>query len=314
MKSLLLAPLLLGLLLAQTAAQAQDTVVELPTDWRVGAKQRVELVKEKEQYQGQDRSFAGGSRTLVEIEVVRKLEAGFVVRWTFGKTELQGAQSANPVAVRMANLAADLRLDIRTDAFGSVAGLDNLDEVVSRYRATIEVFFGWLEDTGVDDAAAARLRQGVAPLMNPQTVESLSLSDPSLFHLLSGGTFHLGTPQAYEDLLPNPFGGEPFPSKAYFLLQEVKPDEALAVIEWKQVVDPEKAGPILLETLTAMAERMNAPAPTEADLPAVTIEDVAHYVIDTKTGWPVSVTHQRSSVIGDRRRVDRLRFRMLPGG
>ncbi len=49
MTKLRLVPMALGLLLAQTAAQAQDTVVELPVDWRVGERHRIEMIQEREQ-------------------------------------------------------------------------------------------------------------------------------------------------------------------------------------------------------------------------------------------------------------------------
>ena len=304
----------LGLFPTQAVAQARDTVVELPSDWQVGERHRIEMIKERERYQGGNRKSSIGSRTIVEIEVLRKSAAGFVIRWTFGKAELRDAAKTSSLAAKMANLAAGMRLDVRTDALGSAVGLENLDEVMSHYRVATETVIREMEDMGVPETTIAQIRRSISPLTNPAAVEALSLREPSLFHLVMGETFRLGVAREYEDLLPNPFGGRSFPSKAYFLLHNIKPQESRAFIEWKQTIDPEKAGSIMLETLTAMAERMNASAPTEADLSAMIIEDVADYAVDTKTGWPVSVTHERTTAIGGRRRVDRRRFRMLPGG
>lgn len=272
------------------------------------------MIQEREQYQGKNRESSSGSRTIVEVEILRKSEAGFVIRWTFGKAELRGAAKTNPLAAKLANLAAGMRLGVRTDAFGSAVGLENLDEVVSHYRVATESVIREMEDMGVPETRIAQIRRGITPLTNPATVESLSLRGPWLFHLVSGGSFQLGVAQEYADFLPNPFGGRAFPSKAYFLLSDIKPQENRAFIEWKQTIDPEKAGSIMLETLTAMAKRMNAPAPTDADFSTMIIEDAADYAVDTKTGWPVSVTHERTTSIGDRRRVERRRFLMLPAG
>lgn len=314
MTKLLLVPTALGLFLTQAAAQARDTIVELPSDWQVGERHRIEMIKEREQYQGGNREFWGGSRTIVEVEILRKSEAGFVIRWTFGKAELRGAAKTDSLTAKMANLAAGMRLDVRTDALGSAVGLENLDEVMSHYRIATGTVIREIENMGVPETRIAQIRRSIAPLANPATVEALSLREPSLFHLVMGGTFQLGAAQEYEDLLPNPFGGRAFPGKAYFLLHDIKPQKNRAFIEWKQTIDPEKAGSIMLETLTAMAKRVNAPAPTEADLSAMIVEDAADYAVDTKTGWPVSVTHERTTSIGGRRRVDRLTFRRLPGG
>lgn len=313
MRKLLIVLLGLAIFPAQALPQDQGIVVELLVDWEVGEKHEIELIKERERYRGKSRVLSGRTQTPAVVEVLQKSEEGFVIRWTYGRTQFYGeVAKPNPLAIKMANLVENMHLDLRTDPNGTVVGLQNLDEVVSHYRVATQAVIRWMKDMGASDTEVRQLWKAITPLKDPVTVEPLALNEPGLFLLPSGGSFRLGTPQEYEDQLPNPLGGESFPSKAYFLLQEVNPQENLAFIEWKQIVDPEKAARIMLETMKAMARRMNAPVPTEEGLPDISIEDVAHYVIDTKTGWPLSVTHQRTSIVGESRSIDRLNFRMLP--
>ena len=157
------------------------------------------------------------------------------------------------------------------------------------------------------------MQAGIAPLINPASVEMFALKEPSVFYAASGGSYRLATPQTYEGNLPNPLGGRPFPSKGYFLLREVKPEGDRAVIEGRLSIDPGEATAIIRESMTAMLQRMGRPPPSEQDLPPIQMEDLAHYLFDTRTGWPLSVSYERNIAIGPDRRVERLTIRVVAG-
>lgn len=295
-------------------AQDQQAVVELPVVREVGERHRLELLKEKEQFVNDERKQEVSSRTLIDVEVVRKLAKGFVIRWTFGKTTLAGAAAADPLIRDLANRTEGLRLDLRTDASGAVEGLDNPDAVVAYGRRMFEALMATFKAKGLPKGIETQLRGAMAPAMNPTTVEAATLSEPKLLYFPSGGAYRLGAVQPYADLLPNPLGGEPFPSQAHFRLASVDRGENTAVIDWQQTIDPDKAGPILRRTFEALYKRMGRPVPPDMSLPRVLITDEARFIFDMRTGWPRTMSSVRTVGIGAQRTVQRLKFRILPRG
>jgi hypothetical protein len=293
-----------------------DVVVELPAAREVGEKHRIELIKEREGYEGENLKVSVKSRTFINVEVVAGLEQGVVIRWTYGPSRVETAAAdevAREWAGKMANLSENLRLDMRTDAFGSIESLQNIDEVVSRARETYKALLGWIGEKGLPKEFIGELESALGPSMDPETVEAMILAEARLLYFPSGGTYRLGMMQEYEDLLPNPLGGPPFPSRAYFRLEAVEPQDDLARIAWRQVIDPEKAGPILRRTIEAMFERMGRPVPPDLPVLEIEIEDRADYAYDTKTGWPRGLSHTRTIAVGANRTVQRLEFRVLAG-
>ena len=295
-------------------AQAQNAdepvVVELPFDPEVGDRIRLVMAKERVKIQGGERSSPGRSEVLVDLEVLERSEQAYVIRWSYGKTSFSSPQAApNLLVEKMAGLTEGLQLDLQTDSWGSVLGLRNKADVLSTYQAAVEVMFGALAEAGVSAADIERVEAGLAGAFTPEAIEIMVLREPSLFFAPSGGVFQLATPNDYEDLLPNPLGGAPIPSKAYMMFKEVDADAGLAVIEWKQSIDPVKGRAVLLETLRQIAKRTNSPEPTEADLPTLEIEDLALFTYDTASGWPREVSHRRSITVGDRGQIDSLSFR-----
>jgi hypothetical protein len=295
-------------------SQDRQPVVQLPVVREIGERHRLELVKENEKYVNNERKQVVRSRTLIDVEVVRKLAKGFLIRWTFGKTALESAAAIDPWVRDLANRNEGLRLDLRTDASGAVEGLENRDAVVTHGRSIFEALMATIKAKGLPKGVENQLRGAMAPVMNPLSVEAATLSEPKLLYFPSGRSYRLRTAQPYADLLPNPLGGEPFPSQAQFRLASADRGENTAVIDWQQTIDPEKSGPILVRTFEALYKRMGRPVPPEMSLPRVLITDEAQFIFDMRTGWPRTVSSVRTVAIGPQRTVQRLKFRILPRG
>ena len=286
--------------------KAEETVIDLHSDWALGDTHLLELLKERKDYRSGKLVSDNKTRTLIDMEVLQRTDEGYVLRWTYRGTEmLAAAAKNNPFVQRMASLNKGMHFNIRADADGTPIGLNNLEEVISLYKKVIEELELWLKKTGLPPEQVLQIMKGVEPLMNPETAEVMAMKEPGIFLLVCGGSFALNERQEYEDLLPNPFGGEPFPSRAYFLLQEVNAKNETVIIEWKQTLDPDKTRDVLEETFRKMMQRADSETPKEEiDLPVFAIEDDGRFVIDTSTGWPRSVSYRRSVSSRDRRRID----------
>jgi len=219
-----------------SAAQPEPRVVELPTDWKVGAKLRLEILKERVDAAGGKETPGGTSRSIVEAEVQARNETGYVFVWTYsaGWLDEVAAGQLSVSTQRLNEIAGDLRLVMQTDETGVPQRLLNLDEAVGVVKRVLDEL---LKEKSGEPPPPAQLSEVLAMLTKPAVVESLLLRSAQVFYFACGAALPLGEAVEYADSLPNPFGGDPFPSKAGFLLQEVRADRDEAVIAWHQEID-----------------------------------------------------------------------------
>ena len=97
----------------------------------------------------------------------------------------------------------------------------------------------------------------------------------------------------YEDMSPNPFGGEPFLCLARFELKEVNKKLGVVKISWSQKVNPEDAQRIMDKPLKHITGQMGKPVPKSEALKLLPLEDSADFSFDLNTGWIQTVSHKR---------------------
>ena len=160
--------------------------------------------------------------------------------------------------------------------------------------------------SGANEQQVEQIRQNMAALTSSdEQLAAVFARDIQLYHFPLGGALDVGQPVEYEDQVANPFGGQPFPSKAQVVLKEYDPGAGRAVIEWEQTLDPEKSKTILIETLSALARQQGSEAPKEGDLPdPFSIVDTGTFVVDTNAGWVTSLDYQRNATVGPQSEVD----------
>ncbi len=65
--------------------------VELPSEWQVGTTYKIEVVKERERYRDGQLQLRGGSSRVVSLEILQRTDAGYVMAWINGPTQLPEA-------------------------------------------------------------------------------------------------------------------------------------------------------------------------------------------------------------------------------
>ncbi|MDD9902618.1 MAG: hypothetical protein OXT06_03530 [Rhodospirillaceae bacterium] len=289
-------------------AAAQDNKsVALPVNWAVGEKHRIEMIKDKERFRG-DQKTTSRMAVPIDIEVLRRRNDGYAVRWTYGKAVLTGT-GTNPIAERIVNLSQGMRIDLRTDALGSVVGLENTTELQAHFKRAGDTMMDWMRGQNLPPEALSKFEGALAQMSTPQAIEASALRSPGLFYMAFGGTYRLGEDIVIDDLIANPFGQAPFPTKARLTLRDLDSKAGTASIGWTQNFDREKAGPALEQTLRAIG----LPVPADGNLfTGLAIKDDGLWIFDTRTGWMQTGSWQRSTVIsGNLVGVERIKFRTL---
>ena len=290
-------------------AVAQDTsAVNLPVKWSIGDTHRIEMTRETVRVHGGSQHSAGQAVTPVTIRVLRRLDDGYVIRWTYGRTRFTGAKPS-ALGDKLANLTENLRLALRTDRHGAVIGLENREQIRDHYKTAGDAVIDWMLQHDQPDSVVNGVDAMLQKLRTAESVEATATRESTLFFRAFGGTYRKGAPRAFDDLLPNPWGHVPIPARARLFLQNHDKQAGIAVIGWKQVIDRDRAGPVLTETLRALG----MPIPKDGNVfTGFGINEDGLWIFDTKTGWMLSGSWQRATTFnGNLTSVERIKFRTV---
>jgi hypothetical protein len=285
--------------------------VQLPHDWAIGTAYHVEFTKTREDVEPGKPTKRNSSRTPIDVEVLGKRDDGYTYRWTFTKPVVETeAPLPGSLVDKITSLVDGMKLDILADASGSAISLADPAAMDAHFERTSKVLVDEVEaQGGLAPTELATLKKAVSSMKGPGFQASY-LNFPKLFYMPAGSALAPGQKREYEDKLPNPFGGEPLPSKCYLVLTKLDSAANEAVVDWRQSIDPAKAGPILEASIRAFAKRTGQEIPKEAALNFDAIEDASTYVYDLTTGIPKSVVSTRTTLMAGRRRVDSHEFRV----
>jgi hypothetical protein len=273
------------------AATASEARVDLAPRWQAGSHMSYELAKTRTK-QGSSRDLSATSRTDVQIEVIQATDEDFLVRATFGETryEDEKTQSA-PLVRQLANLMKGLDVEMVVDREGAVQRIRNWADIHTHTSKLIQVLTEFLKQSGAPAAMveqlSARLKQTFS---TEDSIRTAVMRELNLLFLPLGKTYSETAPVHYASDVPALFGAGTLKSKGSYELTSLDADRGLATIRWTQSVDPQD---LAKHTEAVAGTLKSAPAPSNAQVPTMTLNDTAEFVVDLHSGWPVSIAHTR---------------------
>ncbi len=294
---------------AVASAQEGTRKIALMPHWKKGEKHQYTMVKSRRKVQGAA-TVSGKGTTPIRIEVLDANDAGYLIGWTAGETKIEDpTQAADPLARAMVDLARDTTIVFQVDSDTKLQGVRNWQQLQAMGRKVVEMSLQAMKKGGVNDAALSKTRQQVLSMFaTRQQVESLFTRSPQVFLAPLGMEYTVGRPREYEDRLPNPFGGEPFPARASFTLEKVDAASDTALVTWRQEIDPVAGASILEKTLKDLAARLGKPVPPGKILDQVNIKDEASFTLHLSSGWPQRLSHTRTTIVAGVSQEDSLTF------
>jgi Regulator of ribonuclease activity B len=298
-----------GMLVAGRADAAEETVVLVP-GWQAGEKVRYDIVRTRRKTQPDKPVSETVARSSAEIEVVSASEEAYVVAWTHGGTTIDAASpEQDALAKKMSDLVKGLRVEIEMDSEATITGVRNWKDLQATLKKSADLICEEMKAKGLDADTVAKIRTQMAQIYGGKMlVEQHCTRDPQRFFMVLGYGFEDGKPVEYEDKLPNPFGGEPFPCKARYSLRSVDRKLGVATVDFKQTFVEEDARRIMEKTLKDMAERMGKPVPDGEGLKSFSVEDTAEFRVHLASGWIESLTHKRATKSGGASQDDIVTF------
>jgi hypothetical protein len=303
---MLLAPLLL--------ACVQDQPLPQKPHWEIGPLVRLELVKGREDWEEEKLQRSSKTVTPIDVEVMAKSEAGWVVRWTFGHTSvIEGAGKDKDYAERMASLNEGMRLDVRLSPAGAVDGLADPQALQRHYSRMLQEVEKGLLEQGLQTPVVAQMMRDMTERVLGPGFERASLVEVELLHRCLSVPLVPGKKTEYEGELPNPFGGDPFPAVGTYQLDAPDIQKKEASVHFTLAVDPVKTRALIEAWMNELAARSGQPPPKAADdLPLKGLGETTDYLLDLGLGLPCNVEHVRTTLVRKHKRIDRTFLRVVP--
>jgi hypothetical protein len=176
-------------------------------------------------------------------------------------------------------------------------------------RESVDATMEDARKAGTDDATIERTRQQLLSMLaTKQQVELLFTRSSQVFFMPLGLEHSAGHLTEYADKLANPFGGDPFPTRASFRLEKMDPSSDSAVVTWRQEIDPVAGARVLEKTMKDMAARMGKPIPPGTTGGFISVKDEARFTVHLSSGWPRHLSHARTTTVAGASQEDSLTF------
>ncbi len=286
----------------------QSHSIEVLPHWKKGDTVRLEITRARVKSADGTSTITGKTHTDFTIEVLSANDDGYLVGWTAGKTTFDApSQAEHSFLGHVVNLMNGLQIILEIDSHGAIRGVQNWKGLKATALKSLDALASTedVQKEKPNKARMSRLRaQWESMLGTKEQVEELCTREAQVYFKVLGRKYAHNEPFEYEDLLPNPLGGEAFPTHASMALKTFDKQAGQAVITWSQIADPKQVSRILESMIKKMSARLGK-EPVEGEFPkAISMEDHTEIVVDVTTGWLKTLKHARSVNFGTRAQVD----------
>ena len=282
--------------------------IEVLPHWKKGDTVRLEITRARVKSADGTSTITGKTHTDFTIEVLSANHDGYLVGWTAGETTFDSpSQAEHSFLGHVVNLMNGRQIILEIDSHGAIRGVQNWKGLKAAALKSLDALAATedLQKEKPDKALMSSLRaQWESMLGTKEQVEELCTREAQVYFKVLGRAYASDEPFEYEDLLPNPLGGDAFPTHARMDLKTFDKQAGQAVITWSQTADPTQVARILESMTKEMSARLGK-KPLEGEAPkAMSMQDHAEIVVDVTTGWVKTLKHARSVNFGTRAQVD----------
>lgn len=273
----------------QPAPPDTGVVLTGPT-WQNGVQRELEVQIRK------STSPSAASLTPVTLTVLETVGSGGArFEWVSSQTALNGVP-ARPDLEDLLEGAPKERIVYSVDDDRYFRAVENVDELRTAYGETFDL----LVDAGMSEAEVTAGREFLDGLSD-DGVSQIFSERPMIYHALEGFELEVGQSRSGDDVLPNVFGGEPFPAVSTVGITNLVDDDGCVEVTMTVVVVPDEFIRILSESLD-----LAGPPPDESD---ATIENTVIAQYDLHTGLLRSVSATQFIRIDGQERIDETTIR-----
>lgn len=282
--------------------------VEIIPHWNKG--ERIELIVTRvrdKSLSGQS-TVSGKTHTHFSLEVLRADRKGYLVGWTVGATTFDVPAVSESVLRQVVGLMQGMQIVLQIDPRGAITGVQNWEALRGEMLKNLDGLLAHTPNSErgkADQVLMANLRARWDMLFSTKAqVEQLCTRDAQTYFKILGRTYSRDQPYEYQDVLENPLGGDPFPTRADIVLKSFDGQSGQAVLLWNQSADPEQTVRILQSIIKDLATRRGKQVPEEGFMKPLAMDNHAEIEVDVDTGWVSKLTETKSVTLGTRAQMD----------
>ena len=283
--------------------------VDILPHWKKGDSFALTITRTREKSIDGRSTVSGKTRTHFTVEVLRADDRGYLLGWTANDTTFEASLPSDTFLRQVVDVMKGKQIVLQVDERGTITGVQNWkelrNEILKAMDAALPAKTPNSREGSTDPSLLSNLRaKWETMLATKGQVEQLCTRDARIYFLVLGRRYALNEPHEYNDRLPNPIGGDPFPTRARIILKAFDQQSGQALLSWNQTTDPKQAERILESMIKDLAARRGKKAPEGEFARSISMEDNADIVVDAHTGWVSRLTLTRSFNLGTRTQVD----------
>ena len=271
--------------LFQLAVYAQinltDSSIQVIGYWDMHEKQTYEIITEKYKVNENDTTSREVCAYQVEISIKDSTAKSYTIDWYYKNFRIK---SESEIGKKLASLAQDMHVIIKTDEMGAFVEVVNWKEIRDFMNHSISVVMKEYKDIPDIDKLTKKMQ---AMFSSREEIEGKAINEIQQFYTFHGGKYTL-----HEDInasmkVPNLYGGEPFDAIVSIEMDSINEEDDQATIRMWQTVDQKQLTDAAFDILKTIAENAKQEAPVRATFPSIENETRWASLIDGDTGWVV---------------------------
>jgi hypothetical protein len=321
-RTLAVALLCLPLPHALAAEDGSAPTVKWPLPWQAGT--TLEYAEENLTVNGLDKLERTRTTSITTVRISEVLADGFVQTWTSHDSRYEVLEGDKPDEQDIRALIEgmqDVALEVRLDDAGTYTGLRNLEAITPRLRKALRPRLDWLLEAQLAQVPQAKREQArkaataqvdgfLDRMLAPQALEVMLARNIQWYNGFPGLDIEPGQDYEVKTDLPNPLGGEAFPVTVTFSLSAPEDDPDHLYVVFEQRVDRDNAGPLVIAMVESLYGQRLLDKEKSLDL---SIVDAGMFAVQRATGVPEMFEATRTVQMGDKRKIERHRLRLLNG-
>jgi len=282
---------------------AKDEAIIITADWSESEQKIIEITKFKERISGTDTTLSGQVKMDIGFSVVGSDNAGYLINWAYDTLYIDETEyKENDPGIQLINIIKDIKIDYRTDIYGSFDSLASWLETREYLLAVVDQILASKDDS----AEVTKFMAMMDDLTDSRAMtENLFTKEIQVYHGAYGLVLTPNEVIEAEVTIPNPLDNSPIPGvisvEAQWLSGNAAKVSAIATI------DKDKCGQIIWDSFKTLFKRNNLDVtdfPEDFDQSMIDVVDSTVYIFDMQTGWPDSISYKRHVVISEGRQSD----------
>jgi hypothetical protein len=274
-----------------------DSTAQVIGYWEKNEKQSYSIATDKIKLSGSDTTSREIIKYDVDIFIIDSTAESYTIEWFYKNYSID---TDNKLVKKLASMAQDMKVIIKTDEFGAFEEVLNWEEVRDYIKKGINDMKKEFNNQTVLDKI---LQQIEDTYYTKAAIESAAILDILQFYTFHGAQYKLGELLKMERQLQNLIGPEPFDTQLTVYLDEINIEDDNYVLRASEIVDTQQLTEATWNYLEKLARSAGAPPLKQEELKDLKNETLIASRIHG-SGWVIYSVQTKTTSMDDTSEIE----------